>query len=142
MKRRYPVVPGFTCRLLTLTSKMPGPSWSLPAGLACPRANGTICHGDASHKKCYAKGGCYKWSGPRAAQLARFKWTVDSMKTDLGRELWVDVMVSAIRRSKAKYFRVHDSGDLFSARYAAAWLVESSDREQVCRGARVARAGA
>src|SRR4030095_4598120 len=53
--KRYATVPGTTVRLLTQTSKMPGPSWSLPAHKACPRANGTICDG------CYAAKGCYRF---------------------------------------------------------------------------------
>ena len=46
--KRYAVVPGTTVRLLTKTTKMPGPSWSMPAHRACPRANGAICD------SCYA----------------------------------------------------------------------------------------
>jgi hypothetical protein len=110
-------VPGTTCRLLTRTSKMPGPSWSLPAGIACPRANGSIC------ESCYAQKGCYIWDWVKRAQMARFKWTVESLKTDAGLEQWVKVMVTAIRRRRCTYFRVHDSGDMFSARYADAWYL-------------------
>jgi len=31
-------------------------------------------------------------------------------------------MVAAIRESGCRYFRVHDSGDMFSAAYAECWL--------------------
>jgi hypothetical protein len=41
--KRYATVPGTSVRLLTQTTKMPGPSWSLPAHKACPRAAGSIC---------------------------------------------------------------------------------------------------
>ena len=47
---RCATVPGTTVRLLTKTSKMPGPSWSLPAHRACPRANGSICQ-DSMRRK-------------------------------------------------------------------------------------------
>jgi len=60
-----------------------------------------------------------------AAQAARFAWTREMMKTDEGLEQWVAYMVAAIRRATArqteKLFRIHDSGDFFSPRYARAW---------------------
>ena len=48
------------------------------------------------------------------------------MRTPEGRLSWVAVMVGAIQQSGATYFRVHDSGDLFSVDYAKCWL-------EVCR---------
>lgn len=44
------------------------------------------------------------------------------MRTAEGRRNWVAVIVSAIQQTGAKYFRVHDSGDLFSVAYAQCWL--------------------
>jgi hypothetical protein len=113
--KRHATVPGTSVRLLTQTSKMPGPSWSLPAHRACPRANGTIC--DA----CYASKGCYRYSTTQNAQHARFAWTVESMRTPDGRHQWTTTMIAAIKRTKASYFRVHDSGDLFNVAYAECW---------------------
>src|SRR5581483_11597448 len=83
-------VPGTTVRLLTKTSKMPGPSWSLPAHRACPRANGTICD------SCYASKGCYRYSSTQNAQNARFAWTVEAMRTPHGRAEWIAEMVAGI----------------------------------------------
>lgn len=114
--KRFPTVPGTTVRLLTQTTKMPGPSWSLPAHKACPRANGTIC------ESCYAGKGCYRYRSTQNAQAVRFDWTVRSMRTAAGRADWVSTMVAAIRQSGARYFRVHDSGDMFNAPYAECWL--------------------
>ena len=114
--KRYATVPGTEVRLLTKTSKMPGPSWSLPAHRACPRANGTICD------NCYASKGCYAFASTRKAQKARFEWTVQRMRTTAGCESWVSTMVEAIRKSGSSCFRVHDSGDMFSVAYAKAWL--------------------
>ena len=119
-RKRYATVPGTAVRLLTRTSKMPGPSWSLPAHRACPRANGTICD------RCYGARGCYTYSSTRNAQAVRFRWTVQCMRTEEGIQSWVSTMADAIRRSRALYFRVHDSGDMFNVAYAQAWL-------QVCR---------
>jgi hypothetical protein len=114
--KRYAVVPGTTVRLLTQTSKMPGPSWSLPAHKSCPRSNGTICD------SCYAAKGCYRYSSTQNAQNARFKWTVESMRTAPGRAQWIAAMVAGITQSGCEYFRVHDSGDMFSPAYAECWL--------------------
>jgi hypothetical protein len=119
-RRRFATVPGTTVRLLTQTTKMPGPSWSLPAHRACPRANGTICD------SCYAEKGCYRYSSTQNAQKARFKWTVKSMRSSAGREQWIAAMVEGIHKSGCAFFRVHDSGDMFSVSYAEAWL-------EVCR---------
>jgi hypothetical protein len=120
-RKRYATVPGTEkVRLLTQTSKMPGPSWSLPAGKSCPRACGTIC------ANCYASKGCYSYPSTRNAQAARFDWTVQSMRTPEGRTSWVSTMVDAITKSGAEYFRVHDSGDMFNISYAQSWL-------EVCR---------
>jgi hypothetical protein len=109
-----PVVPGTTNCLLSDPDKMPGKSYGLPAHLSCPREFGTIC------KNCYASKGCYCWKGPKAAQMARFKWTIECMRTDAGMDLWVATMVQAL--VKETYFRIHDSGDFFNVRYAMAWL--------------------
>src|SRR3954466_6821133 len=97
---RFATVPNSSVRLLTQTSKMPGPSWSLPAHKACPRANGTICD------SCYASKGCYRYSAVRHAQNARFEWTVESMRATAGREQWIAHMVDGIRQSGCTYFRV------------------------------------
>src|SRR5690349_4317212 len=83
----YALVPGTTVRLLSQTTKMPGPSWSLPAHRACPRANGNICD------SCYASKGCYRYESTRNAQDVRFKWTVERMRTAEGRMAWVAYMV-------------------------------------------------
>src|SRR5215831_3901084 len=117
---RFATVPGTSVRLLTQTSKMPGPSWSLPAHRACPRANGTICD------SCYASKGCYQYASTRNAQELRFRWTVESMRTLANRAEWIRHMVQAIRETGCKYFRVHDSGDMFNVAYAESWL-------EVCR---------
>jgi len=114
--KRFATVPGTTIRLLTKTSKMPGPSWSLPAHKACPRSNETIC------VACYASKGCYRYSTTRNAQQARFRWTVESMRTPAGRSDWVECMVGAITKTGCEYFRVHDSGDMFNVAYAQTWL--------------------
>src|SRR6516225_8434143 len=107
-RNRYATVPGTTVRLLTQTSKMPGPSFSLPAHRSCPRANGTICD------NCYASKGCYSWRSTQNAQEARFHYVIQSMRTPEGKQSFVAFMIAAIRATKTEYFRVHDSGDMFN----------------------------
>jgi hypothetical protein len=105
--------------LLTNTSKMPCPSWSLPAGKACPGAKygaGTICG------SCYAKDrGMYLHEAVKNAQRERFTWTRALMRTPAGRDAFVEYLTMAIRATGLGYFRVHDSGDLFSPAYTACW---------------------
>lgn len=106
-------VPGSTVALLTYTTKMPGPSFSLPAHQACPRENGSIC------ASCYAGKGCYLYRSTQHAQNVRFNWTILCMNADP--RVWVEVMIEAIKETGCQYFRVHDSGDMFNARYAESW---------------------
>ena len=158
--RGVPLVPGTNIALLTKPSKMPGYSWSLPAGNArngqslgtCPGAvfgEGSICG------SCYAnpdslarrangamerRGGTYGYPVVREAQAARHAWTFDCLVSKEGRDLWVAVMTAAVVWStrvakgsaqggsrRIPYFRVHDSGDMFSPRYAQMW-------QDVCAG--------
>lgn len=109
------VVPGTTNALLSNPSKMPGKAFGLPAHKSCSRAKGTICD------NCYAEKGCYNWKGSIACQNARFKWTVECMRSDISMLEWVCVMVAAIMGET--YFRIHDSGDFFNVRYVKAWIL-------------------
>jgi len=113
-------VPGTTTVLLTEARKMPCASWSLPAREACPYAlngEGTICG------SCYADKGSYtQYPNVKRAQRARFAWVRESLKTDAGTDDFVRTMVDIIRRTRNPYFRVHDSGDLFSPAYTWAWV--------------------
>jgi hypothetical protein len=106
--------------LLTEARKMPCNSWSLPAGESCPWSlygEGSICG------SCYADKGSYtQYPNVKRAQRARFAWVRESLRTEAGTDLFVQTMVSAIRATHNPYFRVHDSGDLFSPAYTWAWL--------------------
>lgn len=119
-KRPTTKVPGTGTLLLTSASKMPCLSWSLPAGESCPWAlygEGTICDG------CYADKGMYTtYPCVKNAQRARFAWTRESLKTADGRNAWVALMVRTIAGAENPYFRVHDSGDLFSPEYVEMWV--------------------
>lgn len=99
---------------------MPCASWSLPAREACPFALtgvGTIC------EHCYADKGSYtQYPSVKIAQRQRFNWVRECLKTVEGTDSFVQTMVTAIRRANNPYFRVHDSGDLFSPAYTWAWV--------------------
>jgi hypothetical protein len=104
--------------LLTNTSKMPCPSWGLPAGKACPGAKygaGSICG------SCYAAKGNYGVPMVQHALSERFRWTLSLVRTEAGQDAFVAYMAAAIERIGLPYFRVHDSGDLFSPAYARCW---------------------
>lgn len=103
-------------QVLTCTSKMPGPSFSLPAGKACPNSHGSICG------NCYAKKGCYAYPTVDNAQTVRYAWVRECMKSETGRAEFVQTMVMAIELSGTKYFRGHDSGDFFNVAYVEAWV--------------------
>lgn len=119
----FPIkVPGTTVGLLSAPSKMPGHTWGMAAGLSCPFAvygPGTICG------KCYAKQGMYRFPAPVKAYDARFNWARESMKSQSGRQAFVDTMTTAIQFSVAinghPYFRIHDAGDFFNRAYAESW---------------------
>lgn len=104
--------------LLTNTSKMPCPSWGLPAGKACPGAK----YGERSIcGSCYAAKGNYGVPTVKHALGERYRWTLALMRSDAGQAAFVAYMTAAIDTIGSPYFRVHDSGDLFSPAYANCW---------------------
>lgn len=112
--------------LLTNPSKMPGRSFSLPAGRACPASKlATQLAGERSTcAGCYAKQGRYRFPNVANAQQYRFDLVLQSLRTD-GGQAFVERMVVEIRRNvraNDPYFRIHDSGDLFSEAYVNAWI--------------------
>ena len=93
------------CGSLSNPSKMPGHAYALPASRCrigsllqlIPKA---ICH------YCYALRGRYLFPVVRAAMEKRF--------SSLSDPRWADAVSTLIYRSKDRYFRWHDSGDLQS----------------------------
>ena len=80
--------------------------------VTCPFANvddvTSPCH------MCYARKGAYIWPAARNA----YQWRYEQTKLNS----FVDDMVVAITKSKAKFIRVHDSGDYYSREYINKWL--------------------
>lgn len=113
---------GRSVALLSWTEDMMAWSFSLPAGRegSCPmmvaRDSGDICHG------CYAQINRYNMPNVLKAQWARFLWTKDCLDKGSKVHEWIDTMIDAIdSHVKNGFFRVHDSGDLFSPAYIMAW---------------------
>lgn len=105
--------------LLTETSAMSCWSWSLPALKTCPFAvtegENAICGG------CYATQGRYGMPNVLTSQFMRMYWTKHLMREN--RQMFIDILTETIDRNvNNDYFRVHDSGDLFSERYTEAWI--------------------
>jgi hypothetical protein len=156
-------------KVLSWTSKMGAPSFSLPAG---PTQSGGSCPGAVAGQSivpaqallsgaarvqailghpvrlqqaicqyCYAEGGQYSTGQVQFAQVLRYIWTRESLRTVEGTQAWVEAMVYAIQHTdylldggkvnKTRYgperyggrrfFRIHDSGDFYDRQYLAAW---------------------
>ena len=105
---------GQTTALLTHTSAMNCPSFSLPAGYSCPGASRDP---DSPCAHCYACQGMYLLDTTARAQWIRYRWTRDCLKSAAGREEWIETLAREISETGCEYFRWHDSGDLFSAAY-------------------------
>lgn len=117
-------VPDTRFQLLTGTSKMPSPSWSIPAIKSCPGAffgENAICGASKEHTTCYATRAMYRYNTVKLAQAARYDWTLKCLTSDLGFATFVETLIKAITTTELPVFRVHDSGDMFNARYIKAW---------------------
>ena len=88
-------------------------NWTLPAyktksgKLTCPMADSCV-------KFCYARKGFYTWSNVSKVHEERYAFS----KTDE----FVPAMIKEIKRKKADYIRIHDSGDYYSKAYLDKWL--------------------
>jgi hypothetical protein len=97
-------------------------SFGLAAKSTCPGAT----YG-SGHKcdECYATKGQYLRPSSRLTIHTRTQWTRESFKTPDGINAWLNVMRYAIWwatvRRNVFYFRIHHSGDFYSADYAKAW---------------------
>ena len=107
----------------TGTSKMPCPSYSLPAsacmvGAKLRKVKGSVC------EKCYACKGCYVFPVVKNALALRL--------SAIEKDGWADAMVFAITKKKLSFFRYHDSGDIQSLRHFEK-IVEIANRCPSCQ---------
>jgi hypothetical protein len=90
---------------LSITQKMPCPSWGIPAtrcklGELLAQKKGSVCHPST----CYAKRGRYRFSAVQRKLEERYK--------GLYNPLWTPAMVFLVNYYCDKYFRLFDSGDV------------------------------
>jgi hypothetical protein len=83
--------------------------WNLPCGITCP---GKTIDCD---KFCYAKAAERTWSAN--VQGSRFRNYVSSLKND-----FVQNIIADIKKSKLKFIRIHESGDMYSQEYLNKWI--------------------
>ena len=84
------------------------PAYKSASGkLTCPMALECV-------KFCYAKKGAYIWSNVKPAFEKRYELT----KTDE----FISKMNAEIKKKKADFVRIHDSGDYYSKAYLDKWL--------------------
>ena len=117
---------------LTAPAKMPGYSWSIPAGKTCPSARATVKeYGQAAVcASCYVVDletgngrGNYRFPTVQTAQARRFSWLLRCLKNDPQEAVdgLVALVSAAVEFTGDNVFRVHDSGDLFNAAYIDVW---------------------
>jgi hypothetical protein len=75
--------------------------------MICPFADKCV-------KYCYAQKGAYIWSNVSPAFEKRYEATL--------REDFVEIMTAEIRKKRANFVRVHDSGDFYSPAYLQKWF--------------------
>ena len=115
VKTAEKTIGGKSCGL-TNASKMPSKSFSLPARRTCPIGDvladrkGTVCHG------CYACRGRYAMQNTTNAQGRRLAILELALADADERADWISAMVFLVKR-QGRYFRWHDSGDIFSQKY-------------------------
>ena len=85
--------------LLTHTTAMSCPSFSIPAGFTCP---GASKHPDSPCAHCYACQGMYLLDTTARAQWIRYRWTRDCMKSAEGRMEWIETMAERDQRNRLR----------------------------------------
>ena len=94
------------------------PAYKTKAGkITCPFAKDCI-------KYCYAQKGNYT-RFPMIQQLMEKKYELS--KT----ENFINLMNEEIEKKKAKYIRIHDSGDFYSIKYLNKWIQIAKDNKSV-----------
>jgi hypothetical protein len=97
---------------LSTPAKMPGYTFSLPAGLGCPtgsklcKVKGSVCEG------CYGLSGCYMFAHAKRVRLENFSLV------QAGHD-WASELIKYLTcgNKPQKEFRLHDTGDIQSVEY-------------------------
>ena len=117
---------------LSNTSKMPCPSFSLPAqackvGSKLAQIPGSVCDG------CYAWKGFYNMPTVKAPRMSNLE-SLPPEGDIMGWANWENAMIETIKASKASkvgYFRWHDSGDLQSMDHLIALIMIASKLPEI-----------
>lgn len=111
---------GLGFNLFSTPNKMPGFSFGLPAGDACPASKAMADEPSSICGQCYALRGNYTFPAVKRTGLARLEWA----RTNLANGEFVRIICNAIRfhyPTEQGLFRIHDRGDFFSNEYINAW---------------------
>ncbi len=106
--------------LFSTPNKMPGFSFGLPAGAACPASKAMADEPDSICGQCYALRGNYTFKNVIKTGTDRLEW----VRANLSNGEFVRVITNAIRfyyPTEQGLFRIHDRGDFFSNEYILAW---------------------
>jgi len=94
------------------------PAYKTKGGkITCPFAKDCI-------KYCYAQKGNYT-RFPIIQQLMEKKYNLTKQNN------FVELMTNEIKKKKAKYIRIHDSGDFYSIKYLNKWIQIAKDNKEV-----------
>jgi hypothetical protein len=102
---------------LSYTSKMPCPSFALPAGKECPTGSKLMTVDGSVCKSCYARKGYYVYPAAKLLRRTNLYETKKATHSASHRKYWVNKMVELITKGGHAWFRWHDSGDLLSAEH-------------------------
>lgn len=93
------------------------PAYKTQSGkLTCPMASECV-------KFCYASKGAYIWSNVKPAFERRYEAT--------RQENFPELMTNEIKKKKADFIRVHDSGDYYSKAYLKKWFQIAKENPKV-----------
>lgn len=99
---------------LSYTSKMPCPSFALPAGKECVTGSKLIEVAGSVCKSCYARKGFYTFPAAKLLRRTNLYETKKAIHSKSYRKYWVKTVVDMILKTGVAWFRWHDSGDLLS----------------------------
>lgn len=99
---------------LSYTSKMPCPSFALPAGKECPTGAKLINVEGSSCRICYARKGFYLYKEPKLLRRTNLHETKQALHSKSHRKYWVERLTALIIADGTAWFRWHDSGDLLA----------------------------
>jgi hypothetical protein len=99
---------------LSQTSKMPCPSFALPAGQKCLTGRRLLSIPGSVCQVCYARKGRGAFHNVRAARESNYENTLVALKRKASTEAWSKELARLIVASGTAWFRWHDSGDVLS----------------------------